>query len=634
MINKYLITFLLIFIFKFSYAQEEDLLIAYTIPLELKTKANAVVRFDDIDIEVKAYNKMIYRNKRIITILNKYGDNDHGAYASYDENISIKKMEARVYDAIGKEIKKIKKNDFTDESAVSGGTLFSDSRVKYLNYTPINYPYTIVFEIEVEYNSTAFVPGWRPIEGFYVSTQNADYEIINNSDVEVKIKTSNFENYGIEKLSNYHYIASNLKAIKPEAYSPSFKSYAPFLKAALKEFDMEGVRGVNNNWEDFGKWMHDNLLIGTTELPEGAIKDVKNLTNGVEDKLEKAKIVYNYMQDKTRYISVQVGIGGWKPMLASDVDRLGYADCKGLTNYTKALLDEVGVESYYTVVYGSRDIRNMDSEFSATEGNHVILTVPNNDDYVWLECTSQTNPFGYISNFTDDRDVLLVTPEGGKIVHTKSYSAEESLQKTKAIMQLDRDGNITAEVSITTEGFQYDLHEGTQLKTLKKQKLHIKEYWDNINNLIIEKISFNNDKDSIIFKEELSIKAQSYAVKSGNRLLFQPNAFNKVTHIPTRYKNRTLDFEIKRGFTDKDEFIIKLPSELSIEAMPNDVLIETKFGSYSFLITKLSENELLYKRTYILNKGYYPKEEYKAFRDFRKQIVKHDKSKIVLVNKS
>ncbi len=62
------------------------------------------------------------------------------------------------------------------------------------------------------------------------------------------------------------------------------------------------------------------------------------------------------MQDKTRYISVQIGIGGWKPMLADDVNKLGYGDCKGLTNYTKALLEAVDVPSYYTlflVVEGS-----------------------------------------------------------------------------------------------------------------------------------------------------------------------------------------------------------------------------------------------------------------------------------------
>ena len=59
--------------------------------------------------------------------------------------------------------------------------------------------------------------------------------------------------------------------------------------------------------------------------------------------------------------------------------------------------------------------------------------------------------------------------------------------------------------------------------------------------------------------------------------------------------------------------------------------IETKFGIYKFKLEALEGNKLKYTRTYILKKGNYQKEDYKAFRDFRKQIVKNDKTKIVLL---
>lgn len=616
-----------------TFSQDEDFLVSNNIPLNLKLKANAVVRFDNINIDIKAYNKMVYTNKRIVTILSKAGNSDVGAVFHYDENVNIKKLEARVYDANGKEIDKIKKNDFQDVSAVDGGTLYSDSRVKYLDYTPINYPYTVMLDVEIEYNSTAFLPGWRPIEGFYVSTENAEYKITNSSEVEVKVKTQNFEDYNITKYNDFHYSATNLKSLKPESYSPSFKSYAPILKAALAEFDMEGVKGVNNDWNDFGKWMYDRLLTGTDELSDGVKQEIKALTENAVDDIDKARIVYNYMQNKTRYISVQVGIGGWKPMLANDVDRLGYADCKGLSNYTKALLNEVGVEAYYAVIYGGKNIRSIDSDFSATEGNHVVLYIPYQEKGIWLECTSQTNPFGFVASFTDDRDALLITPEGGKIVHTTVYTKEESLQFTKAKIKLHKDGSLSGDVTIKTQGYQYALHEGIQNQPARDQDVYFKNYWDYVNNLSIEKMDFINDKDSIVFTEKLQVSANSYASKSGNLLLVQPNVFNRVTNIPTRYKNRTLDFEIERGFTDKDEFIIEIDNSLSIEALPNDVDITTKYGSYKFSITKLNENELLYKRTYSLNKGYYPKEEYSNFRDFIATVVKNDKTKLALTTK-
>ena len=617
-----------------SHTQDESLLDSSTIPILLRINANAVVRYDKIDIEVKAFDKLVVKNTRVVTILSKEGSSKEGAVLHYDDNVTIHTLEAHIYDGSGEEIKKIKKNDFEDVSAVSGGTLYSDSRLKYLNYTAVTYPYTLFLETEVTYRSTAFFPGWRPLEGFYTSTESAEYKITNETDLEIKIKTDNFETFGIEKHSDYHYTARDLYALKPEAYSPSFKTYAPFLRAALTQFSMEGVDGENNNWTDFGKWMHDRLLLGTEVLPEDVKAEIKELTKNATTQRDKAKIVYNYVQGKTRYISVQIGIGGWKPMLAHDVDRLGYADCKGLSNYTKALLNEVGVEAHYAVIYGGRDIVDMDSEFSATEGNHAVMYIPDDRDGIWLECTSQTNPFGFIAGFTDDRDALLITPDGGKIVHTTTYKTEDNLQSTNAYVKLMADGSFTSTVKIETKGYQYAKHDGIQYRPERDQDLYYKDYWDYINNISLDGISFNNDKDAVVFTENIRVSSSNFAASSGNRLLFQPNLFNRFDQIPARYENRTLDFEIYRGFKDEDEFVIDIEDSLDVEAMPENVDLENQFGSYSCSIEKLSESKLSYKRTFILNKGYYSKEAYEDFRGFLVKVVKYDKNKIVLISKT
>ncbi len=617
-----------------AYSQEETLLSALSIPVELSKDANAVVRWDDNYLEVRASNKMVYTNKRIVTILNSSGDSRHGAVMHYDKHTNIKKIEAKIYDAFGKEIKKIRKNEFEDVSAVSGGTLFSDSRVKYLNYTPTGYPYTILFEIEVEYSSTGFLPGWRPIEGYFISTENAHYKIVNLTAIPIMSKISNFEEYGIEKISDHEYSASQLTSIKPESYSPDFTSFTPLLKATLTEFEMEGVKGVNTNWNDFGKWMSDALINGTEVLPQQAKQDIKTLTASAKTDLEKAKIVYQYVQDKTRYISVQVGIGGWKPMLASDVDRLGYGDCKGLTNYTKALMDEVGVESYYAVIYGDRGIRNIDSSFSSIQGNHVVLCVPSESDYIWLECTSQTTPFGYNANFTDDRDALIITPEGGQIVHTTVYKTEENLLDTKASVFLSDNGDISATISSKSSGTQFSFHEGIQNQSLKDQKLHYKDFWSYINMLEVESMEFNNDKDNIVFTEKIGVKAERYASKTGDRILLQPNLFNRWASAPQRYQERKIPFEMERGFTDIDYYEITIPELMEVEALMEDIHIKTQFGEYEASVKLEENNKLSYKRKLILKKGSYQKEDYEDFREFMLTVVKSDQAKIVLKTKS
>ena len=598
---------------------------------ELKSKANAVVRFDKQVVQIDAFDKIIVTTKRIVTVFNEYGDRHQNAFEGFDENTKIKRIEAKIFDAFGKEIKKIKERDFVDESSVSGGTLYSDSRVKYLNYTPVKYPYTLEYISEVEMRSTAFVPQWRPLDDYYLAVEYSEFQIINNSGIKLRTKSENFENYNIEVIDDNHVKAKNLKAIKYEAYSPGISNIIPIFKSALTTFSMEGVKGNNNNWEDFGKWMYTKLLMGTDAIPQSAIDEVKALTNGVEDNAAKAKLIYKYMQDKTRYISVQVGIGGWKPMDAEDVDKLGYADCKGLTNYTKALLETVGVTSYYTVVWGDEDIKNIDKDFSVTEGNHVILCVPNNEENIFLECTSQTNPFGFTAGFTDDRDVLLVTPEGGKIVHTKVYGIDDSEQLTEANVTIEDSGSFSADISVTTTGYQYNLHESIVNKSKREQELYYKAYWDNINNLNLKAYEFENNKDDVVLKEVVSLSAENYASKSGNRLIFQPNMFNVVKNLPPRYDKRNQDFKLQRAFKDIDEIIIQLPDNVKVEAMGEGEVIETKFGKYQYNIEKIEGNKLKYTREYIMYKGDFAKEDYEAFRNFRKQIVKLDKAKIVLI---
>ena len=628
---KFLLPFFIFFFSLISYSQSEDVYSALLVPLELKTKANAVVRHENKTVEILSNDKIKVTKKRITTVFNEYGNRHINAGEGYDDNIQIKEIEARIYNDFGEEIKKIKERDFIDASAVSDFSIYDDNRVKYLKYIPLKYPYTIEYSSEVIYNSTAFFPNWQPIDDYYVSVQHAEYKILNTAGIELKVKKENFDNYNIQEISENHFIADNIEGVKYEAYTPDLKTLVPRYKVALKSFNMIGVEGVNNNWNDFGKWMYDKLLTGTDEIPQSTKDHVKQLTAGVDDKIERAKLIYNYMQNKTRYISIQVGIGGWKPMLANDVDKLGYADCKGLTNYTKALLEAVEVPSYYTVVYGGRGLRNIDSEFSSIEGNHVILCVPNADENIFLECTSQTSPFGFTAGFTDDRDVLLVKPDGGEIVHTKIYEADDSMQKTVATIAMDVTGTINAEVNITTTGLQYNIHQGIENETQTDQHLHYKDYWDNINNISIENINIENDKDRIVYKENVKLSSTNYASKSGNRLIFQPNMFNKVTSIPPRYSQRKLEFTIDRSFKDEDEFIIGLPEGFTLEAATESKEIKNKFGVYKFMIEVLEANKIKYTRTYILNKGNYKKEDYKAFRDFRKQIVKHDKSKIVLI---
>jgi hypothetical protein len=448
-----------------------------------------------------------------------------------------------------------------------------------------------------------------------------------------KKKEFNFSRFKIEKTvdndTQLSYTVNAIPAQKHEELSPAFDVY-PKVMMGLELFHLEGVDGYAKTWKEYGQWYADKILTGTAAIPEETKLKIKNLIGTETDPLKKARIVYKYLQEKSRYVSIQVGIGGWKPMLATDVDRLGYGDCKALSNYTKSLLDVVGVPSYLTLLYGDGNKHNIEADMVSMQGDHMILSIPDGDNYVFLECTSQDNPFGFQANFTDDRDVVIIKPDGGAIVRTKTYENKDNAQISKGKYTIAENGDFSGEIIIVSTGTQYGQKYRTEIAAPTDKEKHYKEYWDNISNLKIEKTSFVNDKEKISFTENVAISAVNYGSSTNNKMMFVVNAFNPHFKTVRRIRNRKNPFEVPRGYYDVDEIAIALPTGFTIESLPNQFELNTKFGEYKIEIIKKDALNLVYKRSILIKKGLYANTEYEEYRLFMEQISRYDNSKIVL----
>ncbi|MGB5238787.1 MAG: DUF3857 domain-containing transglutaminase family protein, partial [Flavobacteriaceae bacterium] len=494
------------------------------------------MRLTKMRVGIDATDRMHIKSRRVVTVLNDRGNRHVKASLGYNDGLRVKSIEAQIYDASGNEIKRIKQKQFNDVSAVDGGTLYSDSRVLYMDYTPTQYPYTVDFSYEFTSESTALIPSWFFIDSYLLSVEKSIYEVrYEQPYLKPIIKEINLEGLQLEKDSTattITYQVSNLSAIKKETLCPSLRNFAPRLLVRLKNFQYEGIAGDVNNWKEMGLWVQENLLAGRDELPSETIDRINTLVSGVTDTLERAKKVYEFVQDNTRYVSVQVGIGGIQPISAIEVDRVKYGDCKGLSNYTKALLDAVNIPAYYVHVESGNERVDFEEDFpDLGQGNHVILAIPYNGQYYWIDCTSQIHPFGFLGDFTDDRKVLLIKPEGGEIVKTPNYTNEYNLQRTKARATLAATGKLTAEVEIETKGIQYDNRFHLEEDSTYEIDKHYKEYWDHINALHLKSFDFKHHKPQMTFVENLAMEAPGYTSKSGTKMLFTPNAFNRITYI-------------------------------------------------------------------------------------------------------
>lgn len=616
-------------IFLSSFGQEYSIL---SIPPELTKNSNSVVIEEIIDIDATNIRRMTISTRRVVAVLNKLGIGDSRAYEFYNENSRVKKIEAEVYDAFGNRNKRFKKKDFLDVSR-SGENMYADSRVLYLEYIPTSYPYIMVFESEVETGDSALLQNHHFLHGYAESVRKTEMTIQYHPDAKVRYKGKNLEGYDVtisETPNKLTIRAENIPAFRHEEYSPSQSEIFPHVLLTFNKFQLKNVMATVTNWEDFGIWMHHTLLSDVNDISDKTIAEINRLIQNETTQEAKAKKIYQYVQDKVRYVSIQIGIGGWKPMPASEVDKLGYGDCKALTNYTKVLLDAVGIPSYYTIVYGNQTPQNIDEDFASIQGNHVILGIPEGDKITWLECTSQSTPYGYIGSFTDDRNVVIITPEGGKLSRTKLYNSEENKQITHAAVQINRKGEIQVKFESTSKGLQYE--DKYLLEKRKESEIdqYYKNRWNHINGFTIGEYDFYNNREDVKFTEKLTLNLQNYTTAVGNDFLLAPNIFNQHNTIPPKISERKQKLKINRGYTDEDFISIEIPSNMQVESLPESVSLKNTFGTYETNFQKITNTYIAYHRRFHLKKGEYSPEEYDNFRLFLREVSQADRTKILL----
>ncbi len=608
-----------------------------SIPQGLKPYANAIVRNSEETIEIKEADNVIYHVKEAITIMNKNGDDFARIVINYDKGRQLKMVKGSIYNQFGLPAGKFSEKDFTDNSAISNFSLYEDDRVKYYKPGTNTYPYTIKFEYELKQRQSLVLPKFLPAYSSEMAVENSSYKIICKPDLNLRIHESNFSGKMQTELLKdqkvYSWQINNVKAVREEPFLPDPHTFLTSVEVVPEKFSFGGRPGSFNNWEGFSKWMSNTLLKGRDEIPAETAAYIRDLVKDIPDPKQKAKKIYEYMQQKTRYISVQIGVGGYQPILASEVDRLGYGDCKGLVNYMRGLLKVAGIDSYYCIVYGDHSRkRSIDAGFASLQGNHIILCLPFKNDTTWLECTSKQIPFGFLGDFTDGRNVVACTDQGGKLMRTPEIKTSANLQSRNCTFSINKNGTLNGKMETRYEGEQYDNREDLIDEPYQEQLKNLQQVYL-IDNLDIKSFKLKQEKtQQPVTLETLNFEAQNYGAENDGRFIVPINRVNFVKRPLKEVRNRVFPVCINNGYVDQDEIVYQLPEDYKVEERPRNVQVNTSFGSYTAKV-ELEDGKLVYLRKIQLNAGTYPKEMYAEIAGFYQTMYESDNSHFTLVKK-
>lgn len=581
------------------------------IPEELKKEADAVYRLDEGILDVLSASEYTLKVHQVVTVLNAEGAYHLHHRLPQNKFYKVEEVEINVYDALGLPVKKYGKKDFETEALFDGYSLVTDDKVMKL-YTPApGYPCTVDVQYKIHATSYIELPNW--FSNYHrASTELFRYKVQVPLLLDIRQRTLNFSLTptveAINNLKHYTWEAKNITAKRLESDGYEAARYLPQIEVVPNEFSYDGYKGSFRSWQDFGAWNY-KLYEESAPFSPQRVAEIQAMVAGAKSREEKIAILYRYLQKNMRYVSIQLGIGGFKPFAVKFVDEKKYGDCKALTNYMRHLLQTVGIQSYPALINAGYNKISADASFPTDPFNHVILCIPAQKDTVWLECTSKDNRTGELGTFTENKKALLLTQNGGILVNTphSDYKLNETV--TSNIVTIHADGSAEIRNGIRSRGEAASFyHQVGQLASdEQKEKLVKHLLYKSPEELTVT--TPGNDEGAFVVNRTYD---RLFDFKAGSKYFF-PLCVNKLATENVKPFRREQEFLFTYPYSKKDTTVFLLPAGFTLESVPANKELQTELSVYKRICRydKTSNQltiacELLLKQ-HVISAALYPK---------------------------
>ena len=599
------------------------------VPDSIKKDADVVMQYENKVFIVEDIDDATLKVQKIYTVTNEDGKDALEFYVYHSKFINLTEAEVRVYDATGKLISKHKKKEMSTQAVGEG--LVDDGYVTFYRINPSGYPLTVDVQYEVRYKGTLIYPSYdilTPDLGVVQSTFTA--KVPSGLDLRYKPKNIKLDPAISDdgKLKSYTWQVKNLVPIEYEESAVSYSNRYPSILLAPNHFKMDDYEGDMTSWKSFGNW-YGSLKKGIDVLPEDRKVYFRNMVSNAKDDKEKIKIIYEYMQKNFRYVSIQLGIGGFKPFPAVFTESKKYGDCKGLSNFMQAALEGVGIKSYQALINRESNGLPVDADFPSSTFNHVILLVPLKNDSIWLECTSNTLDFGSLDISTENKNALVVTENGGVLIPTPKSSSGSNMLSTYSTVHLEADGTGETETIFRSAGEYREMMESI----LKEKKDEQKES-------IVLGLSFKQpDQFDLTHKADESRHTtilKMFVEKvpeftAGNKFFLSPRMYKIWSSKLPKADNRRLDFYFNFPFQKSDTTMYVLPEGFKTDVLPPAKQLKNDFASYESKCWYDESKKAVFSTVQIrLEQHVIPSAKYGDIKKFFDDVLIADGQKIVV----
>ena len=213
-----------------------------------------------------------------------------------------------------------------------------------------------------------------------------------------------------------------------------------------------------SSWPIASRWCNE-FFIDVAEVDD-EIETLNNqITSGCNTSEDKLVAIAEFVQDKIRYVAIEIGKNKWIPREASVTCSNRYGDCKDKTALMMALLSASGINSYPVLVGSDKPI--FKSVTSPYQFNHAIIAIPANqfssvDNFqnsIFNECilfdpTNQQIELGEIPPEICYSGALIGTTKGADLFYLDNIAAKNFMRDFQAYNEIDSIGNLHCDLKL------------------------------------------------------------------------------------------------------------------------------------------------------------------------------------------
>ncbi|NJO92050.1 MAG: DUF3857 domain-containing protein [Chloroflexia bacterium] len=431
---------------------------------------------------------------------------------------------------------------------------------------------------------------------------------------------------------SYKWTSGHVPAFKPEPFMASENDYISRVEFELAGLDLPGrYEEITPTYEKLTqKLLEDDNFGGPLNKSAYLDKKVKEITNGIEDDLEKIKVIHKFITQNVKW-NEETGIFTTSPSFKKII-RNQNGSAADINLLFVAMLMKAGITSC-PVVLSTRENGSLNPYYAIiTKFDYVVAWAKVNDKEYLMDATDETRPFNELPSECLNGNGRTIHPRMSKWIPL--YNNEQEFDQVTITAELNSNNELVCEVQRVFGGYSaFRIRKALQTTgnegfiSLLKSTSGDKEYSDFVfqNQDNIEKSLIINYK--VIIKGAIQTTPQLCII---NPVLFFARSENPFSNSERKFP---IDFECPEN--ELYTLNIKIPDFYTVEELPADINLKLeKNGAIFTYVPSVENNTVSLRYRFSRKETHFPTENFLGLKEFYTKFLKKQSDLIILKKKS